>query len=87
MFSEIYYDKGWNAFIDGVPAPYCKADYVLRGMPVPAGEHNIEFRFEPKSYILGNRLSIWAGLITYLLLIGAVIQVWRDYRKSLKLKA
>jgi hypothetical protein len=76
VFSEIYYDKGWNAFIDGNPAPYCKVDYVLRGMSVPAGEHTIVFRFEPKSYIMGNRLSIWAGIITYLLLISAVLQMF-----------
>jgi hypothetical protein len=75
VFSEIYYDKGWNAFIDNNPAPYCKVDYVLRGMSVPAGEHTIEFRFEPKSYIMGNRLSIWAGIITYLLLISAALQM------------
>ena len=49
VFSEIYYDKGWNASIDGKPTPYCKVNYVLRGMAVPAGEHTIEFRFEPKT--------------------------------------
>ena len=75
VFSEIYYDKGWNAFIDGKPAPYCKVDYVLRGMAVPAGDHTIEFRFEPQSYIMGNRLSVWASLITYLLLIMAAMQL------------
>jgi hypothetical protein len=75
VFSEIYYDKGWNAFIDGEPAPYCRVDYVLRGMSVPAGDHTIEFRFEPKSYIMGNRLSIWAAIFTYLLLIAAALQV------------
>jgi uncharacterized membrane protein YfhO len=74
VFSEIYYDKGWNAFIDGKPAPYCRVDYVLRGMSVPAGNHTIEFRFEPKSYIMGNNISIWAVLITYLILIGAILQ-------------
>lgn len=74
VFSEIYYDKGWNAFIDGKPAPYCKVDYVLRGMAVPAGEHTIEFRFEPQSYIMGNKLSVWASLLVYLLLIAAALQ-------------
>jgi Bacterial membrane protein YfhO len=75
VFSEIYYDKGWNAFIDGKPTPYCKVDYVLRGIAVPAGDHTVEFRFEPQSYIMGNRLSVWASLITYLLLIIAALQL------------
>ncbi|HCL84284.1 MAG TPA: hypothetical protein DIC22_09925, partial [Chitinophagaceae bacterium] len=82
VFSEIYYDKGWNAFIDGNPAPYCKVDYVLRGMALPAGDHTIEFRFEPKSYVMGNRLSIWAAIITYLLLIAAALQVLGIFSKK-----
>ena len=87
MFSEIYYDKGWNAFIDGKPSPYCKVNYVLRGMSVPAGDHTIEFRFEPKSYVTGNQLSVWAAIITYLLIIAAGWQLVSDYRKGLKPEA
>jgi hypothetical protein len=90
VFSEIYYDKGWNAFIDGKPAPYCRVDYVLRGMSVPAGTHTIEFRFEPQSYIMGNNISIWAVIITYLLLIGAGLQAFgiiKPKAQSLKPKA
>ena len=75
VFSEIYYDKGWNAFIDGKTATYCRVNYVLRGMSVPAGDHTIEFRFEPKSYVLGNQISVWAAILTYLLLIAAFLQV------------
>jgi Bacterial membrane protein YfhO len=82
VFSEIYYDKGWNAFIDGKPAPYCKVDYVLRGIAVPAGDHTVEFRFEPQSYIMGNRLSVWASLITYLLLIIAALQLLGVVKKE-----
>jgi hypothetical protein len=74
VFSEVYYDKGWDAFIDGKPAPYCRVNYVLRGMAVPAGDHTIEFRFEPHSYLVGNTISTWASLLTYLLLIGAILQ-------------
>ncbi|HVY74220.1 MAG TPA: YfhO family protein [Puia sp.] len=77
VFSEIYYPKGWEAYIDGKPSPYVKADYVLRAMAVPAGSHTIEFRFEPKSYITGNRISVWAAIITYLLLIAAVVDLVR----------
>ena len=80
VFSEVYYDKGWNAFIDGRPASYCKVDYVLRGMSVPAGEHTIEFRFEPKSYVMGNRLTVWSAIITYLLLIAAGLQAFGFFK-------
>jgi hypothetical protein len=80
VFSEIYYDKGWNAYIDGKRAPYAKVDYVLRGMAVPAGSHTLLFRFEPHSYVLGNRISVVAALITYLLLILSLFGVIRHAR-------
>jgi hypothetical protein len=72
VLSEIYYDKGWNAFIDGKKADYVKTDYVLRGMAVPAGKHSIEFRFEPHSYELGNTLSAASSLLAYVLLAIAI---------------
>ncbi len=78
VFSEVYYDKGWNAFIDGKPAPYVKVDYILRGMAVPAGKHTIEFRFEPKSFATGNTISILAAIGTYLLIIAAFVACWRN---------
>ncbi len=77
VFSEVYYDKGWNAFIDGKPAPYCRVDYVLRGMAVPAGDHTIEFRFNPSSYTTGNWLSIVSTVFTILLLIAAFYAAFR----------
>src|SRR5206468_11175602 len=73
VFSEIYYDKGWNAFIDGKKADYVKTDYVLRGMAVPAGKHLIEFKFEPHSYQLGNTLTLVASLLAYLFLVLAIV--------------
>ena len=80
VFSEIYYDKGWNAYIDGKEAPYCKVDYVLRGMSIPAGDHTIEFRFRPKSYYLGNTISIWATIFTFLLIILAALQAFGVFK-------
>lgn len=50
---------------------------MLRGMPVPAGKHTIEFRFEPRSYATGSTITTWSTLILYLLLIGAVVIEWR----------
>ena len=85
VFSEVYYEKGWNAYLDGQKAPYCKTDYILRGMPLPPGEHNIEFRFEPAIYKLGNTITLWSSIIVYLLLIGAIVAEWRK-RKSPPIK-
>lgn len=45
IFSEVYYAKGWKAYIDGVEVPYLRADYILRAMKIPSGEHTIEWRF------------------------------------------
>jgi len=77
VFSEIYYDKGWNAYLDGKPADYVRVDYVLRGMAVPAGNHSIEFRFEPHSYKVGMMLTSWFSLAIYALLIAGVVMEWR----------
>jgi hypothetical protein len=84
VFSEVYYDKGWNAFIDGKKADYVRVDYLLRGMPVPAGEHTIEFRFEPRSYARGETISTWSSLVVYLLLIAAAVGLWKQARPEVK---
>ena len=73
VMSEVYYPLGWNAFVDGKKADYVKTDYVLRGMYVPAGDHEIEFRFEPKSYYTGRTITIIASLLVYLSLIIAIV--------------
>jgi hypothetical protein len=72
VFSEVYYPHGWNAYIDGQKADYIKVDYVLRGMSVPAGNHTIEFRFEPQSYKTANTQMLVASLLTFALLIAAI---------------
>jgi hypothetical protein len=82
VFSEVYYDKGWNAYLDGVKTDYLRVDYVLRGMSVPAGKHVIEFRFEPKSFATGNMISTMSALVVYLLLIGAIVWEFRRRKKK-----
>ncbi len=77
VFSEIYYDKGWDAYLDGKKVDYLRVDYLLRGMPVPAGDHTIEFRFEPHSYKFGTMLTTWFSLLIFGLLIAAGIVEWR----------
>jgi Bacterial membrane protein YfhO len=77
VFSEIYYDKGWDVYLDGNKSDYLRVDYLLRGMPVPAGEHTIEWRFEPHSYKLGMALTSWFSLLIYLLFIPAIVTMVR----------
>ncbi len=79
VFSEIYYNKGWNAYIDGQAAPYLRANYVLRAMVIPAGAHKIEFKFEPQSYFIGEKVSL-AGSILLLLIIAAAL--YFEFRKK-----
>ena len=73
VFSEIYYPRGWNVFIDGKKADYFKTNYALRGMFIPAGNHEIEFRFEPTSYTIGRMISIISSLLVMLILMGAIV--------------
>ncbi len=71
VFSEMYYgpDKGWQAYIDGVKAPHFRADYALRAMNVPQGDHEVRFKFEPKSYRIGEILSLLFSVTIILILI------------------
>ena len=68
IFSEIYYAKGWNAYINGVLRPHFRANYVLRGLQIPKGNHIIEFKFEPSTYKTGERVSLASSIILLLLL-------------------
>ncbi len=70
VFSEIFYDKGWNAYIDGKIVSHVRANYVLRAMTIPAGKHTIDFKFEPKTHYLGENISLASSLILLLFLIG-----------------
>jgi len=72
VFSEIYYGKGWNAYIEGKPAPHMRANYVLRAMKIPAGEHTIEFKFEPSIWKIGNTISLIGSIIFFLTLFGSI---------------
>jgi uncharacterized membrane protein YfhO len=70
VFSEIYYPEGWNAYVDGKLNPHIGVNYVLRGMPLPAGKHKIEFKFEPKTYETANKIAL-LGSILVLITVGA----------------
>ncbi len=79
VFSEIYYSKGWNAYLNGEKIPYFRANYVLRALIVPPGQHVIEFRFEPRIYKIGERISFASSLLLLLLLVGGIYFEGRKY--------
>jgi hypothetical protein len=69
VFSEIYYPKGWDAYVDGKPAGHFGVNYVLRAMVLPAGEHKVEFKFEPRVYFLGEKISLISSMILIVLIV------------------
>ncbi|WP_310559033.1 YfhO family protein [Flavobacterium sp.] len=83
VFSEIYYEKGWNAYVDGKLTDHFLVDYVLRAMEVPAGKHVIEFKFEPQVVKIGSMITLFSFIGMLLLLIGGI---YIERKKSLNLK-
>jgi len=82
VFSEIYYSRGWHAYIDNDEAPIIRTNYVLRGLSLPPGHHKIRFDFHPSSYYTGMTLQLISGIAMVLLLLAAAISGWRRARIS-----
>jgi len=82
IFSEIYYPKGWTAEVDGEEVPIFRANYVLRGMEVPAGNHTITFTFHPRSYFLGNKISLASSILLLLLVVGILVREFLQFYKK-----
>ncbi|MBP1641101.1 MAG: Protein of unknown function, rane YfhO [Bacteroidetes bacterium] len=77
VFSEIYYDKGWSAYVNGVKAPYFKTNYLLRGIALKPGQYDIEFKFEPASYSTGNAISYASSILLILIVLGGGFVAWK----------
>lgn len=83
VFSEVYYAHGWEAYVDGQPAPHFRTDWILRGMVVPAGEHTIEFKFYPNGYYSAVKVSRASSAVLLLALAGGIVFALRRTKGEL----
>ena len=79
IFSEIWYDKGWTAYVDGEEIPHFRANYILRAAALPGGNHKLEFKFEPASYYTGEQIALIGSI---LLLMGLGFAIYREQKKE-----
>jgi len=85
VFSEVYYPHGWKVHVDGELQDHFRANYILRGMTIPPGEHTIEFEFKPKAYYVGNKISKISSIILLLLFFGYLgFELYRYFIKDNK---
>ncbi len=72
VFSEIYYPEGWEVLVDGKPTNFIRANYVLRGMELAEGKHTIEFKFNPGSFRIGEKVSMFSSIAVLGMLLAAI---------------
>ncbi len=82
VFSEIFYQPGWVASIDGKEVEIFRVDYVLRALNIPQGQHKIEFKFEPKSFFLGEKIAMVSSALILLLLASGLFLEFRPKKES-----
>lgn len=82
VFSQIYYDRGWKAYVDGKESPIIKADYALRVLALPAGNHEIRFEFKPASYYNSSIYAIIASVLVWLTVIAAIVVTARQNKNN-----
>ena len=73
VFSEIYYPYGWKAYIDDQPVSHFRANYTLRALCIPAGEHTIRFEFKPDILYRGEKISFIFIGVMYVIIIGSIV--------------
>ncbi|HHT52221.1 MAG TPA: YfhO family protein [Bacteroidales bacterium] len=85
VFSEVFYiNGGWTAYIDGKEVPHFRANYILRAMFVPAGEHQIEFKYTPYARNQAKMVAGIASTLVILMLLSALVYPFWKRRKESK---
>lgn len=83
VFSEMFYDNGWNAYVDGELKDHFKVNYVLRAMHVSGGDHTIEFKFEPQVIKKGSQISLASSILLGLIVLGGIgFSIWKSSKKE-----
>lgn len=80
IFSEIYYPEGWKCYVDGKEVNAFRANYILRGVCVESGTHEIEWKFEPESFAKGSTYSLAGSVLLMLLVLGALAMELKSKR-------
>jgi hypothetical protein len=78
VFSEIWYPEGWQAYLNGEPVEHVRANYVLRALRIPPGEHEIEFVFDPEVYHTGQSISTAGSALVLVFVLGGFFLGWRQ---------
>ena len=79
VFSEIFYPKGWNAYLDGVLVDHIPVNYLLRALIIPEGTSEIVFEFKPKSFFISSKISF---VLSCLLILSAIASILRLFAKK-----
>lgn len=82
VFSEIYYPKGWNAYVDGKLMPHFGVNYVLRAMILPAGKHEVVYKFEPDSYYKGEKIAMAGSILLFLFVIAGIFMQSKNNKNT-----
>ena len=87
VLSEIYYPKGWKMFIDNKEVPYIKANYLLRAVHVPAGNHTLKMIFAPEVIAKGKLISMICFGLFLLLSLGGILWLWKTAKETKEIVA
>ena len=72
VFSDIYYQPGWNAYINEKLVPHLRTNYLLRGLEIPKGDNTVEFRFEPEHYFMTEKISLFGSILLIIFILGII---------------
>ncbi|MFW6095608.1 MAG: YfhO family protein [Bacteroidota bacterium] len=85
VFSEVYYPKGWKLFVDGEETDILRANYILRAAILPEGNHELEMKFEPKCYYVGNKITAYGSIVLLIFFFGVIgFEIYKWYKNAKK---